>query len=100
MVDNVFNDISHEDNINGIQTATTANILHVVKSGVVLYLLKVVYSQMSDTSLTAIDLYIEKLLLSSSANRSGKSNSSFPHISFQIGYTKLTQLSRDERYGQ
>ena len=59
VVDNAFNDISHGANINEIQTATTADILYVVKSGVVPKLSKVVYLQMSDTSLTAIDLHVE-----------------------------------------
>ena len=100
VVDNVLNDISHGANINGIQTATTADILHVVKSGVVPKLLKVVYSQMSDTSLTAIDLHVGEFLSSTSNNRSGERNSSFPCISFWKEYTKLTELSGDEKFGQ
>ena len=44
VVDNAFNNISHGANINIMQTATTADILHVVKSGVLPKLLKVIYS--------------------------------------------------------
>ena len=59
MVDNVFNDISYRANINGMKSATTEEILHVVKSGIIPKLLKTVYFQILILFPTAIDFLVE-----------------------------------------
>ena len=62
MVDNALNDISYRANINGMKTATPVDNLHAIESDVIPKLLKIIYSQISDTSLTAIDFHVENVV--------------------------------------
>ena len=82
----------------GISRSTTADVLHSLKSGVVRYVLDIIIGNLTDSEFSELDLYVERLL---SQGINGSSHcETLPRVSFRKGYSKLTELSADERMGQ
>jgi hypothetical protein len=98
VVDNPFARLPYGANRNEIHAATTADILHVIKNGLVPKLLVIIFGLMPDSQQAAIDRHVDHMF-ASGMNRSCETDR-LPRVSFHKGYTKLTELSGSERMGQ
>ena len=86
------------DELGGLHGSLTADILHALKSGVLQKTLGAVFDPMPDGQKMQLDMYVEEVF--GSGINKAYHGESYPRISFMGGYTKLTELTGDERFGQ
>ena len=84
--------------LTSLSFATTSDILHAMLNGIIRYILDGTIGRLTLSACTELDLYVENLL-SRGINR-GYHGEDLPRVSFRKGYSKLTELSGNERLGQ
>ncbi|CAJ1950960.1 unnamed protein product [Cylindrotheca closterium] len=96
---NAFDGCDHGPTVNGILEQTRVDIMHTIDEGAIPMLLEVLFGLMSDGDRSKIDAYVNYAFGRPGTNRSGETDR-YPRIAFRQGFTKLTNLSASERFGQ